>query len=56
MKVDDIEVCKPITELVSLFTKSGFVILESKVSDYHFYEVFIKITQLSNLITLILKK
>ncbi|WP_159514029.1 MULTISPECIES: AraC family transcriptional regulator [Enterobacter] len=42
MKVDDIEVCKPITELVSFFTKNGFVILESKVSDYHFHEVFIK--------------
>lgn len=42
MKIDDIAVCKPITELVSFFTNNGFVMLESKVSDYHFHEVFIK--------------
>ena len=42
MKIDDIEVCKPITELVLFFTQHGFTILDSKVSDYHFHEVFIQ--------------
>ncbi len=42
MEIDNVTVCKPITELVSCFAKNGFVIFESKVSDYHFHEVFIK--------------
>lgn len=42
MKIDDIEVCKPITELVLFFTKHGLILLDSKISDYHFHEVFIQ--------------
>ena len=42
MKIDNIEVCKPITELVLFLTQNGFVSLDSKVSDYHFHEVLIR--------------
>jgi hypothetical protein len=42
MRIDNIAVCKPINELVTFFSKNGFVILERKVNDYHFHEVFIK--------------
>lgn len=42
MRIDDIEVCQPITELVSFFIKNDFTIIEQKIADYHFHEVIIK--------------
>jgi len=42
MKIDDIEVCQPITELVSFLIKNDYTIIEQKVADYHFHEVIIK--------------
>lgn len=42
MRIDDIEVCHLITELVSLLIKNDFTIIEKKVADYHFHEVTIK--------------
>ncbi|XUA20898.1 hypothetical protein ACQVA2_09135 [Citrobacter sp. OP27] len=42
MKIDNIEVCNPIVELVKLLEAYDYTIIEEKVSDYHFNEVFIK--------------
>ena len=42
MRIDDIEVCQPITELVSFLIKNDFKIIEQKIADYHFHEVIIK--------------
>lgn len=39
MKVDQIEVCKPVESLVNLLISYGFEIVESKVNDYHFHEL-----------------
>lgn len=43
MMIDNIEVCRPITELVNLLSDIGCDIAEKKVNDYHFHEVFIEI-------------
>lgn len=42
MKIDGIEVCQPITELISFLLKNDFTIIEQRVADYHFHEVMIK--------------
>lgn len=42
MQIDKIKVCEPITSLVDYLTKHGYEIVEKKVSDYHFHEVYIK--------------
>ncbi len=41
MKIDGIEVCKPIELLVNSLKNKNFVITEAKVNDYHFHEVSI---------------
>lgn len=41
MKIDNVTVCEPITNLVNTLLNSGYQIKESKVSDYHFNEVYI---------------
>lgn len=43
MEIDKVKVCKPIEALVEVLQNSGFEIVESKISDYHFHEVFIKL-------------
>lgn len=44
MKIGNIEVCKPIMETVAYFTRQGCVTTETRVGDYHFHEVYIKLT------------
>jgi len=42
MRIENIEVCQPIVELVKLLVRNNVTIIESRVSDYHFHEVFIR--------------
>lgn len=42
MNIDDIEVCQPVVKLVDSLSNNGFKIVEKKVQDYHFREVYIK--------------
>jgi ribulose bisphosphate carboxylase small subunit len=42
VKVDDIQICEPITLLIRVLIDHGFKIIEEKVSDYHFHELYIK--------------
>jgi len=41
MEKENIKVCVPIESLVKALLDNGFIIKESKVSDYHFHEVSI---------------
>lgn len=41
MRIDGIEVCRPIELLVHLLKNKKFVIVKETVSDYHFHEVSI---------------
>ena len=44
-----IKVCKPIELLISELVNRGFEIIESKVNDYHFHELYFKLNgQLNN--------
>jgi len=40
--IDNTEVCQPIAELSSLLRERGAVILNERLSDYHFKEVLIE--------------
>lgn len=40
MQVDKIKVCNPLESLLSILLEKGFVIIKSKVSDFHFYELY----------------
>ena len=42
-KVDGCPVCKPISALLDLLLKKGFKIVEQKISDYHFHELYFKL-------------
>jgi hypothetical protein len=37
------ELCKPIASLVEHLTMNDFVVIEQKVSDYHFHELYLKL-------------
>ena len=37
-----VKVCEPIESLVDYLVNNGCEVIEQKVSDYHFHEVFIK--------------
>lgn len=39
-KIDNIYACEPIATLVTMLLEKGFIIEESKVSDYHFNEFY----------------
>ncbi|SCC06947.1 AraC family transcriptional regulator [Gilliamella intestini] len=43
MEVEDIKVCEPISILVNIFLNHGFKIIEQKVTDYHFHELYFKL-------------
>lgn len=40
MQVDKIKVCNPLESLLSILLEKGFVIIKSKVSDFHFHELY----------------
>jgi len=42
MEIEGIELCKPIVELLEFLRDNDFTIIEERISDYHFHEVFIK--------------
>ena len=44
MQIENIKVCDPITVLIRYLENIGFKIVESKISDYHFHEVYIKMS------------
>lgn len=44
MKIENIEVCKPIMDALTCFTHQGCVVTETRVGDYYIYEVYIKLT------------
>lgn len=58
MQIDKIKTCKAITDLVELLKNYEFKIIEAKISDYHFHEVYIKMKgEIDNLPdTIVIKK
>ena len=44
MQIENIKVCDPITVLIRYLENIGLKIVESKISDYHFHEVYIKMS------------
>lgn len=43
LQVDKIKVCNPLESLLNILLEKGFVIIKSKVSDFHFLELYIKL-------------
>jgi hypothetical protein len=44
MKINNVEVCKPVETLVKHLLDENFSIIERKISDYHFHELYIKMS------------
>ena len=44
MQIENIKVCNPITTLIQYLENKGFRIVEFKITDYHFHEVYIKMS------------
>jgi len=42
-EVDDCPVCEPIKNVLNFLLKNDFRIIEEKVSDYHFHELYFKL-------------
>lgn len=42
MRIDDIEVCSPIAELILFLINNNFTVIEQRVADYHFHEVIVR--------------
>jgi hypothetical protein len=42
-KIENCEVCLPIDTIISDLTSMGYVIVEQKVDDYHFHQVYYKL-------------
>jgi hypothetical protein len=47
-KVDNIPICKPIKFFLELVESHGGSIIEQKISDYHFHELFFKVNNFQN--------
>jgi len=43
MQIGKVIVCSPIELLINKLIKSGFVIIESRLNDYHFNELYFKL-------------
>lgn len=41
--VDDCRACEPVTRLVNELLEKGFVIIEQRMEDYHFHQLYIKL-------------
>lgn len=48
--VDHCRACEPITRLVNQLSEKGFVIVEQRLEDYHFHQLYIKIQGNLNLV------
>ena len=44
MQIENIKACNPITTLIQYLENKGFRIVEFKITDYHFHEVYIKMS------------
>ena len=44
MQIENIKVCNPITTLIQYLENKGFRIVEFKITDYHFHEIYIKMS------------
>jgi hypothetical protein len=44
MQIDNIEICNPVETLIKFLLRNGFVIVDKKISDFHFHELFIKMS------------
>ena len=44
MQIENIKVCNPIKTLIQYLENKGFRIVEFKITDYHFHEVYIKMS------------
>jgi len=45
-----IKTCQPIERLINLLEENGFRIIEKKVSDYHFHELYIRVAGKTDII------
>ncbi|MEA5460199.1 hypothetical protein VB796_14170 [Arcicella sp. LKC2W] len=43
MIVDDCQACEPVNRLVNELLEKGFVIIEQRMEDYHFHQLYIKL-------------
>lgn len=41
--IDNCEVCQPINKLLDFMEASGYKIIEEKLADYHFKEMYFKV-------------
>jgi len=41
--VDNCPVCKPISELIVYLQENGFEIIEQKIEDFHFHQLYFKL-------------
>ncbi|PWK28362.1 hypothetical protein LV89_01146 [Arcicella aurantiaca] len=41
--VDDCRACEPVTRLVNQLLEKGFVIVEKRIEDYHFHQLYLKL-------------
>ncbi|MGX1927884.1 hypothetical protein [Flagellimonas sp. 2504JD4-2] len=41
--VDDCPICEPIKNVLNFLLENGFEMIEKKVSDYHFHELYFKL-------------
>ncbi|MBD3351408.1 MAG: AraC family transcriptional regulator [Candidatus Lokiarchaeota archaeon] len=49
-KVEGCQVCDPINNLIDYLENNGFKIIKSKLTDYHFHEVYFKLSGENNII------
>jgi len=42
--VDDCRACEPINRLINELLEKGFVITEQRLEDYHFHQLYFKLT------------
>ena len=41
--VDDCPVCEPVNDLIDFLENNNYKVVEEKVSDYHFHEVYFRL-------------
>jgi hypothetical protein len=47
-KIDNCPVCEPISLLLESLEAKGLKIIESKLVDYHFHEMYFKVSNIGN--------
>lgn len=41
--VDNCKACEPVNQLIQILSQNGFKIIEQKLEDYHFHQIYIKL-------------